>query len=345
MSTELNLIGGQMPTVNEGGRDIAVAGETAREQALVLAAYSVADRRPRSEANAINKLSSSLERFSFAEKARYAYPRGGTTVEGPSVNLAREIARLWGNIQYGIKVIQDDEETRTVSGWAIDLETNSMVANEASFKKLIYRKKEGWIAPDERDLRELTNKHGAIAVRNSLLQLFPRDIIDGALKQAKSTIAKGYKAGALDTKALISSFKKIGVTGEQIEKYCECPVTSLDADQFAELRGIYESITSGAAKKEEFFGKKEFAEGQMPEATEEAQAEPKNVTPPKEEKLTLTPTMISNLVKRAERVGISENDLINFVGSEFGCESLKELQSKDTNKINDWIDSHNDNLI
>ncbi len=45
-----------------------------------------------------------------------------------------------------------------------------------TFRKKIQRKRDGqtvWVTPDERDLRELTNKRGAILERNCLLKLQP----------------------------------------------------------------------------------------------------------------------------------------------------------------------------
>ena len=101
-----------------------------REAEELRSAIIVAKKFPRSEANAAAKLLRSCDRASFAEEATYAFPRGTATVEGPSVSMAREAARCWGNIQYGIRIISEDEERIHIKGWAVDLETNNRVEIE-----------------------------------------------------------------------------------------------------------------------------------------------------------------------------------------------------------------------
>ncbi|MBU0906702.1 MAG: hypothetical protein KKE05_00940, partial [Nanoarchaeota archaeon] len=138
----------------------------------------IAKKFPRNEDQTFARLMKTCDRTSFAEKAVYSYPRGGQTISGPSVNLAREAARLWGNLEYGLLVIRDDENSRHIRAWAWDKETNTKTFAEDSFEKLIFRKGKGNIKPDERDLRELTNRRGAILIRNCLLQLLPRDLVE-----------------------------------------------------------------------------------------------------------------------------------------------------------------------
>ncbi len=52
----------------------------------------------------------SCSRRSLAEQAFFRFPRGGEQVTGESVHLARELARCWGNLQYGIKELRRDDE-------------------------------------------------------------------------------------------------------------------------------------------------------------------------------------------------------------------------------------------
>jgi hypothetical protein len=46
----------------------------------------------------------------MAETAFYSYPRGGQTVSGASIRFAEELARCWGNIEYGIKELSRDKD-------------------------------------------------------------------------------------------------------------------------------------------------------------------------------------------------------------------------------------------
>src|SRR5512139_3483261 len=84
----------------------ATAIEQSRAAAEVEAAVVVAQRVPRVVANAVDQMRQSCQQKRLAERAFYRYPRGGQTVTGASVHLARELARCWGNIQYGISELR-----------------------------------------------------------------------------------------------------------------------------------------------------------------------------------------------------------------------------------------------
>src|SRR5262249_52625590 len=116
----------------------SAAVEAARQE--VQAAVIVAKRFPRNEDAAFQQLMKSCARPTFAGDVTYSFPRGGSTVTGPTVYLAREFARLWGNIRHGCDVVAEDEEERTIRAWAWDLQTNVKVSHDVTFKKLIQRK-------------------------------------------------------------------------------------------------------------------------------------------------------------------------------------------------------------
>ena len=52
----------------------------------------IAKKFPRNETLAISRIMQACERLSLAESSLYAYPRGGTTVSGPSIRLAEALA-------------------------------------------------------------------------------------------------------------------------------------------------------------------------------------------------------------------------------------------------------------
>ncbi len=206
----------------------------------------IAKKFPRNEDQTFAKLMKTCDRTSFAEKAVYSYPRGGQTVSGPSVNLAREAARLWGNLEYGLLVIRDDENSRHIRAWAWDKETNTKTFAEDSFEKLIFRKGKGSIKPDERDLRELTNRRGAILIRNCLLQLLPRDLVEDAVIEVAKTLKQDAKQDPeAARKKIILAFSQLNITPEMIEKKLKHPVSQCSPEELAELRQIWQSINDG----------------------------------------------------------------------------------------------------
>jgi hypothetical protein len=234
------------------GSELAQVGAAASAQHEIQSAIIIARKFPRNEAVVFQKLMLACARPSFAEDARYSFPRGETDVTGPSVNLAREAARVWGNIRYGLYVVRDDDETRLIRGWAWDVETNTKVEMEDDFKKLIQRKVKGkpgetvWLVPDERDLRELTNRRGAILLRNCLLQVMPKDLVEDALFTCGKTLEQAAGANPDgERKRLLVDFGAMNISVEQIEQKLGHPFAQCSPKEIAELRGICKSIQDG----------------------------------------------------------------------------------------------------
>jgi len=244
--------------------ELAPTAESAAVQHEIQSAIVIAQRFRRNEDAAYQKLMKAAGRSSFAEEALYSFPRGGATVEGPSVNMAREAARVWGNIRYGVDIIRDDDESRHIRAWAWDIESNTKTTQEDNFKKLIFRKDKGWIAPDERDLRELTNRRGAIALRNCLLNLIPKDVVEDAIAEVKRTLARESKVDPDSSrKKIVTAFSGIGVTVEALETKLGHPISQCSPDEVAELRGVFKSIQDGNSKWADYIagGAKDEATG------------------------------------------------------------------------------------
>lgn len=249
---ELISMNGNLPADTAG---VAVA---TREQSEIQSAIVIAKRFPRDETLAYNAIIKSFERLTLAQDAVYSFPRGGQTIEGPSVDSARVMASKWGNIRYGIRFISIDDDYVHIKGYAIDLETNTSIELDDKFKKLVYRKKGGWVEPDERDLRELVNRRGAILERNAILKLIPRDFTEAAVRTSKETIRKALK-GELKTsleeyvRLMVMSFDKIGVSGEMLIKHLGHDLKVITEDEVIELKAIYKSIKDGNSKREDYF--------------------------------------------------------------------------------------------
>jgi hypothetical protein len=233
----------------------------AREEAEIKAAIVLARSSPRDELAAYNRIIKSCQRPTFAEGARYCFPRGDSKITGPSVQMAREAARCWGNIRYGLRVVTEDDKSMHIKGYAYDLETNNYVEAEDKFKKLIQRKsREGtrWIEPDERDLRELINRRGAFCVRNALLQLLPPDVIEDALDAAVETMRaaangelKQDRGAAI--RRLVLAFDELQVTTEMLAAYLGHSLDLVTDQEMVDLRSVYKSIRDGQSVRGDHF--------------------------------------------------------------------------------------------
>lgn len=268
--------GGEIAKVagfDAGATDIEItnAGEIsamAREQAQIQAALVIAKRFPRNEATAYAKMQEACVALALVsdKDVVYSYPRGGKTVQGPSVYLAREMAQIWGNVRYGFRIVSMDAEYVHVCGFAYDCQTNTAVDSEAKFKRLIQRKRkdEGgksitrWVEPDERDLRELTNKHGAICCRNSILQLMPGAIVVETVEKTKVAMAQKAVGDIKSdrgstTRKLAVAFFDLGVSADVLAEYLGHGLDAMSAEELVELRGIYGAIKDGIVSRSDVF--------------------------------------------------------------------------------------------
>lgn len=243
--------------------EAGIAAVVTREQTEIQGRMALAQKFKRDEQKAFSKTLNSMSRPAMAEAAEYSFPRGGKAVSGPSVDLARELARCYGNISYGLRIVSCDDVKVHIRGYALDLESNAHAEAEDIFKPLIQRKNRHtgeteWITPDERDLRELINRRGAICVRNALLSILPPDFIEGAREKARETL-KRSAAGKLqenkeDTlRKLIVSFSKFGVEKEMLEEFLGHELALIDGDELAELQRIWRSINDRHTKPHEHF--------------------------------------------------------------------------------------------
>lgn len=221
----------------------------AAAEAEIRAAVMVAVQMRRNESGAYGRMMEAAQRPSFQDKAVYSYPRGGQKIIGPSVNLAREFARVWGNIRHGFDVVSDDGEYVQVIGYAWDMESNTKSTQGARFRCLVQRKRDGatkWVVPDERDKRELINKHGAIAQRNALLQVLPRDmvedIVEACLSNAEKAIRNDMEAAR---KKLAKAFGELSIPLGEVEEMIGCELQHMKPDDISQLRQVYASIKDG----------------------------------------------------------------------------------------------------
>ncbi|MDP9135238.1 MAG: hypothetical protein M3N56_10485, partial [Actinomycetota bacterium] len=92
------------------GRDAGALQGVARERFEIEAMVSMAIARPRDDLRAYQKIIQSAKRPGFAAMSVYRFPRGGSSVSGPSVKLARPLAAMWGNMRSGFSVVTIDDD-------------------------------------------------------------------------------------------------------------------------------------------------------------------------------------------------------------------------------------------
>ncbi len=96
---------GNGTVVRPSSNALADAGQQ-REIAEVQAAMVIAKKFPREQIAAMDRILQACTRPTLAESALYSYSRGGSEITGPSIRLAEVAAQTWGNIQFGIRELE-----------------------------------------------------------------------------------------------------------------------------------------------------------------------------------------------------------------------------------------------
>lgn len=245
-----NGIIAQMDNINQG----TVAIEASRAIAEAQGKLVIAKRFPRNEVAAYAKAMEACQRQSMAAKAFYSFPRGGQTVEGPTIRFAEELARCWGNIDYGIKELSQDDGKSEMQAYAWDLETNAQSVQNFTNPHQREQGKKMVTLTSQRDIYENNANMATRRLRSRILAILPSWFVEDAIEECKRTLAGQNDLPLVDrVKKMVVQFAKFGVTQEQIERRLKRKIDTMTAEDFVEYIGIYNAIKSGDSKIADWF--------------------------------------------------------------------------------------------
>lgn len=240
----------QLDSINQG----TIAIEASRAIAEAQGKLVIAKRFPRNEVEAYAKAMQACQRPSMAEKAFYSFPRGGQTVSGPTIRFAEELARCWGNIDYGIKELSQDDGKSEMQAYAWDLETNAQSVQNFTNPHQREQGKKMVTLTSQRDIYENNANMATRRLRARILAILPSWFVEDAVEECKRTIAGKNDLPLIDrVKKMVVRFSKLGVTQEQIELRLKKKIDAMNADDFAEFVGIYNAIKGGESKIADWF--------------------------------------------------------------------------------------------
>ncbi len=252
MSTAITNPFGKNSTTPAAGA--MMESDSARAVAEVQAAIALAKRFPRDPVAAVDKILQACTRPTLAEQAVYAFPRGGTTVTGPSIRLAEAVAQHWGNMTYGVRELSQEKGESVVEAFAHDLETNVRVVKVFTVKHT--RKARGKVTTleDPRDIYEMTANQGARRLRACILAVIPGDVIDAALNQCQVTLENAVQVNKESVAQLVEAFEPFGVSREMLSRRLGGKhLEKMIGAEMIQLRHIYRALKDGMAKPEDFF--------------------------------------------------------------------------------------------
>lgn len=257
-------------SVNAG----AVAIEQERAIAEAQGQLILAKKFPRDVNAAYADLMEACKLMAFASVAFYTVPQGGQKVTGPSIRLAEEIARVYGNFEFGHRELSRTEATPTTFGrseievYAWDKEKNNRSIRQITVLHVMDTRD----GPKKlRDQRDIDNKIANVAskqVRGRILSSVPKWLVESAIQECQKTLAgNNDEPVSVRVRKMTQAFAKFGVTPEHLEKYLGHSLDKTLADELVDLTGVFNSIRDGAAPSE-FFGGDGDAENSESEAKE-----------------------------------------------------------------------------
>ena len=223
------------------------------EKANVDVQVSTAKQFPRNVTRAIqNSIVMATIDPETAQMMRYALPRGGKPITGPSVHLAKLIVSNWGNIRAEAKVVQITDSQVVSRGTCWDLENN--VATAIEVRRNI-KGKGGQRFSDDM-ITVVGNAANSIAFRNAVFSVIPKAVTDKVYRAAQECITGDLSDEAKLLQKRTNCLKffndEYGITEEEVIKLCgKQTVNQIKAEEIALMLGIYQSLKDGDTTVEE----------------------------------------------------------------------------------------------
>lgn len=232
----------------------ATAVEQARAVAEVQAAVVVAQNVPRDRAAAEAEMRDSCQRRSLAERAFYSVPNRGT---GPTVHLARELARIWGNIQYGVHELRRDDDAgmSEVQAFAWDVQTNTRSTRTFQVPHQRMARGKRQTLTDLGDVYLNNQNVGARAVRECIFTVLPPWFAEEAQALCHRALQGGDASTSVadQVSAMVKAFRGLGVTEQALEERLGKKRGQWGPGEIAQARVIHSEISRGEVKVEDAF--------------------------------------------------------------------------------------------
>lgn len=243
-----------------------MGSEAMKQVAEVQAKVMMAKRFPRDRYTAFNDILDECGRKALAEQAVYSYPRGGKNVSGPSIRLAEVLARAWGNVDFGYRVLESDDDKSVLEAYAWDMEKNSRTTRVFEVPHVRHTRERSYKLTDSRDIYELEANMAARRIRACILQLIPGDVTDKAMSACKKTVTTASGEPLQDRiLKILTVFRKFGVNQGHIEDKLGHGSDTIDEEELFDLMGIYNALKDGTGKRSQYFN---IADTEKTEKTE-----------------------------------------------------------------------------
>jgi len=290
----------------------ATAIEQARAIAEVQGAIVVAQRCPRSVTNALAMMRESCAQMGLAERAFFRYSRAGSQITGSSVYLARELARCWGNVQYGITELSRDDEKREsqILAFAWDVQTNTRSTTTFIVKHGRDTKDGIKELTDLRSVYENNANMGARRVREMIFAILPEWFTREAEDRCRATIERGDSEKPLSVRVadLLRAFAELGVSNDQLEQKIGRAQDRWTAHDIVTLTVVGRSIRNGEVTVDDEFPPQRVTVDEIAQQTTQSKPAPNRQSAPDTQRTTAGPTAEEIAEHEAALVAEAERD-------------------------------------
>ncbi|HHA3594158.1 TPA: hypothetical protein ACODIZ_003686 [Salmonella enterica subsp. enterica serovar Newport] len=256
MSTQIQVLNNanSAPALPGNVNAGAVTIEAQRAITEAQSKIQLAKMFPRNETEAFNKLLFSCSHPGFAEEAFYSLPRGNQKISGPSIRLAEEIARLYGNFTYGHRELSRSNGKSEVEVFAWDVENNNYTSRQITVVHVQDTKNGSYALHSQADIDTRIANIASKQLRGRILSLIPKWMLSEAISKCRETLAGGQDKGQRDQRvqSLITRFAQKNVNKDALEKYLGHPIKLITDEEMADLFGVYTAIKEGSSINEFF---------------------------------------------------------------------------------------------
>lgn len=226
------------------------------ERASVDIQISTAHRFPRT----LSKVKADMLSFATLDEETalscfYTLPRGGKSIQGPSVRLAEIAISCFGNLRIGARpiatVTTGDNPHVIVQAVCHDLEKNVAISIE---KRRRITKKKSKDAIDEDDINLAVNACSAIALRDATFKVVPLILVKPVYEAAKQVAVGDVKSLGEKRQKVIERLTQMGAKIENILGRVEAKkIEDIDLTRLELLIGLGTALKDGETTLEEAF--------------------------------------------------------------------------------------------
>lgn len=231
--------------------------EQSRAEAEVLAAVMAAKQFPRNVEGARAEMQRVCRSMSVAESAFFDFNRGDGTVRGETIHLAKELALIWGNLDFGVMELSRDDAARRseVLAFAKDLERNT-------------RSSAIFISPHKRDVKagakdlaslrdvyENNANMGARRLREAIWAVLPNWFRAEASEICRQTLTQSKPGQTWEQRveSTVAMYLAVGVPLALLEEKVKRPLKGWGETEVVDLEITYRSVARGDIKRDDAF--------------------------------------------------------------------------------------------